>query len=94
MRASATRLLHAAGIPWAEAFIGGGVTAVGAAVLAGLGVAPLARRVAPVGAIEVGERLGLPPIPPCDVMLYANIADPRSRGILKALAAAFRHEPG
>jgi DNA-binding transcriptional LysR family regulator len=93
VRTAATRLLDAACIPWAEAFIGGGVTAVAAAVMAGLGVAPLARRVAPPGAIEVAERLGLPPIPPSDVMLYANVGDPRARGALKTLAAAFRHEP-
>lgn len=93
VRTSATRALDAAGIPWAQAFIGGGVTAVGAAVIAGLGVAPLARRVAPVGAIEVGERLGLPAIPPSEVVLYANVGDPRSRGALKTLVAAFRHEP-
>src|SRR3984893_17003749 len=50
VRAIAVRALDRAGIAWGEAFIGGGVTAVVAAALAGLAVAPLARRMAPPGA--------------------------------------------
>src|SRR5579871_3957651 len=49
VRALAVRALDRAGIEWDEAFIGGGVTAVIAAALAGLGVAPLAQRIAPPG---------------------------------------------
>jgi len=94
VRTAATRALDAAGVPWLEAFVGGGVTAVGAAVLAGLGVAPLAHRVAPVGAVEVGGQLGLPTLPPTEVVLYSNVADPRARGALRTLAATFRHEAG
>src|SRR3954470_22884106 len=48
------RALARAGIAWTEAFVGGGVTAVTAAALAGLAVAPLARRIAPAGLIDVG----------------------------------------
>ena len=47
VRAIAVRALDKAGIAWSEAFVGGGVTAVAAAALAGLAVAPLARRIAP-----------------------------------------------
>jgi DNA-binding transcriptional LysR family regulator len=92
VRTLATRALDSAGIGWVESFVGGGVAAVGAAVMAGLGVAALARRVAPVGAVEVGERLGLPALPTSDVVLHANVSDPRSRGALRTLAAAFRSE--
>src|SRR5215207_3424302 len=44
VRVMAGQLLDAAGVPWAEVFVGGGVAAVAAAVMAGLGVAALAPR--------------------------------------------------
>jgi len=43
--------LERAGIAWRERFTGGGVAAVAAAAAAGLAVCPLARRVAPRGAV-------------------------------------------
>src|SRR5258708_805737 len=46
VRAIAVRALDKAAIPWSEAFVGGGLIAVVAAALAGLAVAPLARRIA------------------------------------------------
>src|SRR5262245_36442741 len=53
VRGIATRALDAAAVPWIETFVGGGVAAVAAAVTAGLAVAPLAARIAPVGAVDV-----------------------------------------
>jgi DNA-binding transcriptional LysR family regulator len=41
VRVMAGQLLDAAGVPWTEIFVGGGVAAVAAAVMAGLGVAAL-----------------------------------------------------
>lgn len=90
VRETALRCLDAAGIPWTEVFVGGGVLAVGAAVSAGLGVAALARRVAPPGAVEVGERLGLPPLPTADVVLHARTREPRAGAALRLVGAAFR----
>src|SRR3954468_11500078 len=69
VRAIAVRALDKAGIPWSEAFIGGGVTAVVAAAVAGLALAPLARRIAPPGLIDVGPALGLPRLGTSRVML-------------------------
>jgi len=60
VRTMAIGVLDAAGVPWTEVFVGGGIAAIGAAVSAGLAVAALARRVAPSGTIDVGRRLGLP----------------------------------
>src|SRR5436190_11869081 len=60
VRGMAGQLLDAAGVPWTEIFVGGGVAAVAAAVMAGLGVAALAPRMLPFGAVDVGSRLGLP----------------------------------
>jgi DNA-binding transcriptional LysR family regulator len=90
VRAAAVRLLDAAGLPWTEVFVGGGVMAVGAAVTAGLAVAALARRVAPSGAVEVGGEFGLPPLPASGVVLHARAREPRARAALAVIAGAFR----
>ncbi|WP_025130661.1 LysR family transcriptional regulator [Pseudomonas sp. PH1b] len=90
VRQLAVQALDAAGWPWVEVFIGGGVMAVGAAVSAGLGVAALASRVAPAGAQDVTERLGLPRLPVSEVVLHARATDERSADTLRALSAAFR----
>ncbi|NVZ79397.1 LysR family transcriptional regulator, partial [Pseudomonas gingeri] len=57
---------------------------------AGLGVAALARRVAPAGAVEVGEQLGLPALPVTEIILHSRPTDARSQETLRALSAAFR----
>ncbi|MGE7958871.1 LysR family transcriptional regulator [Pseudomonas sp. NPDC089530] len=90
VRHLAVQALDDAGIAWTEVFIGGGVMAVCAAVSAGLGVAALAHRVAPAGAVEVGERLGLPLLPVSEIVLHARPTDARSAETLRALSAVFR----
>ena len=90
VRATAIRALDAAKIPWTEAFVGGGVGAVTAAVSAGIAVAALARRIAPTGSIDAGAAFKLPRLPRSKVMLYSRVSDPRSRAALRTLAAAFR----
>jgi DNA-binding transcriptional LysR family regulator len=90
VRALAVRALDAAHLPWVETFVGGGVAAVAAAVIAGFAVAPLARRVAPAGAVDIGPSLSLPELAPSEVVLYSRVSDPRLSGAVRALAAAFR----
>jgi DNA-binding transcriptional LysR family regulator len=90
VRAMAAQHLDAAGLPWAEVFIGGGVATVAAAVVAGLGVAALAPRMLPLGAVDVGAKLGLPDLPRLPVLLHTRVRDGRSRDALAALSAAFR----
>src|SRR3954463_7568338 len=90
VRVLAGQLLDAAGIPWTEIFVGGGVAAVTAAVMAGLGVAALAPRMVPFGAVDVGPRLGLPDLPRLPVLLHTRVKDGPSRDALAALSAAFR----
>jgi DNA-binding transcriptional LysR family regulator len=90
VRAIAAQLLDAAGVPWTEIFVGGGVAAVAGAVMAGLGVAALAPRMLPFGAIDVGPRLGLPDLPRLPVLLHTRVKDGRPRDVLAALSAAFR----
>ena len=90
VRAVALRALDKAGIAWNEAFIGGGVMAVAAAALAGLAVAPLARRIAPAGLSDIGPALGLPALGASKVMLHSRVSDAAKRAALRALAATFR----
>jgi DNA-binding transcriptional LysR family regulator len=90
VRSMAIAALESAGIAWTEVFVGGGVTTIGAAISAGIAVAALGRRVAPPGTIDIGPHLGLPPLPVREVVLYANLADSRSRQSLRTLAAAIR----
>jgi len=90
VRAHAIRKLEQAKVSWTEAFTGGGVTAITAAVTAGLAVAPLARRVAPAGTADVGPALSLPSLGRSKVMLHSRVSDARARAALRAMAAAFR----
>jgi DNA-binding transcriptional LysR family regulator len=90
VRALAVRALDKAGIEWNEAFIGGGVTAVVAAALAGLAVAPLARRIAAPGMIDIGPAHGLPRIGSSKVLLHSKVSDPAKLVALRTLAATFR----
>lgn len=90
VRALAGQLLDTAGVPWTEIFVGGGVTAVAAAVMAGLGVAALSPRMVPFGAVDVGPRLGLPTLPRLPVVLHTRVKDGRPHEALAGLAAAFR----
>jgi DNA-binding transcriptional LysR family regulator len=90
VRALAVRALEKAGIEWSESFVGGGVTAVVAAALAGLAVAPLARRIAPPGMVDVGPAQGLPRLEPSKVMLYSKVSESAKLAALRTLAATFR----
>ena len=82
VRAMAAQLLDAARVPWTEIFVGGGVAAVAAAVMAGLGVAALAPRMLPFGAVDVGPKLGLPDLPRLPVLLHSRITNGRPRDAL------------
>lgn len=90
VHALASRSLDAAKIKWVEAFVGGGIAAVAAAVTAGLGVAALAARLAPPGSLDIGPSAGLPKLPRSDVILHSRLSDPRLSGAVRTLAAAFR----
>jgi hypothetical protein len=60
------------------------------AVSAGLAVAAFSCRLAPPDAIDVGQRLGLPALPPSRIVLHSTLTDQRSREALRTLAAAYR----
>ena len=90
IRATAVRALDKVGIAWRERFVGGGVTAVVAAALAGLAIAPLARRIAPPGLVDIGPAHKLPKLGRSKVMLHSKVSDPAKLAALRAVAATFR----
>lgn len=94
VRVLAGQLLDEAGIDWTEVFVGGGVTAVSAAVMAGLGVSALARRMLPPDAVDVGSKLGLPALPRLPIVLHTRVTDDRARATIAALSAAFKSAVG
>jgi DNA-binding transcriptional LysR family regulator len=94
VRTMAIDALDSAGISWTEVFVGAGVATIGAAVCAGLALAALAPRVAPPGTIDLGPRLGLPPLPTREVILYVKPSDARTRRALRTLGAAFAASAG
>jgi DNA-binding transcriptional LysR family regulator len=90
VRAIAAQLLDEAAIPWTEVFVGGGIGAVAAAVVAGLGIAAISPRMLPLGCVEVGSGLLLPPLPSLPVLLHERVRNERSRAALAELSAAFK----
>lgn len=90
VRAMAVEGLDSASIAWHEAFTGGSVSSVGAAVAAELAVAPLAAHLAPLGSVDVGPALGLPALPAATVMLVARAGDASAKAALRELAAFLR----
>ena len=90
IRADAIRALQKKKREWTEAFTGGGVTAIAAVITVGLAVAPLARRIAPPGTIDLGPALDLPPLRKSVVVLHSRTSDPHANASLHALASAFR----
>ena len=94
VRALAIRALDKAGVDWSERFVGGGVTAVVAAAMAGLAVAPLARRIAPSSLVDIGPAGALPRLASSKVILHSKVSDPAKLMALRTLAATFRSVVG
>ncbi|MET0428971.1 MAG: LysR substrate-binding domain-containing protein, partial [Microvirga sp.] len=89
VRDVAIQLLDRSAIPWTEVFVGG-TAAISAALSAGLAVSAFPRRLAPPDVIDVGDALGLPPIPSLALVLHSSLTDARSKDALRAITAAFR----
>jgi DNA-binding transcriptional LysR family regulator len=90
----AVTALNEAGIAWQEVFVGGGIATIGAAAAAGLAVAALSPRVAPPGTMDMGESLGLPPLPNRSVVLQSRPSEPAARRALRTFASAVRATAG
>ncbi len=88
LRNAAVAALNHARIAWSEVFIGQGAACVGAAASAGLALALLAERAAPIGTVDLTRALKLPSLPARKVALYSPLRDRRSRTALDIVAAA------
>ncbi|GEP10631.1 LysR family transcriptional regulator [Methylobacterium gnaphalii] len=87
VRAVAIKRLDAANRPWREAFVGGGCTALLAAVRAGLGIAPMGA-IASGHMSDVGSRFGLPDLPPSEIVMFARTGSPAASAAARALEVA------
>ncbi|MEZ0054149.1 DNA-binding transcriptional LysR family regulator [Mycobacterium sp. MAA66] len=87
VRQAAISALAAVDISWTETLIGDGIPTIAAAAVEGLAVAPLGRRVAPSGTVDLGPHLGLPKLPTMDVVLYTTVVKPAARAAVNTLSA-------
>lgn len=87
VRAMALNALDHAGLAWREAFVGGSCLALGAAVRAGLGIAPLGRMVS-AQFPELRILPELPPLRPSQIVMLARTPDVNAAA--RALAASVR----
>lgn len=90
LRAMTVSALGDAKVPWREAFLGTGVTSIAGAAVAGLGIAAISRRCAPVGLVDVGVKFKLPLLPGRPVIIHSNVSGKTSLEMLRSLLAAFR----
>lgn len=90
VRAAGIRALDRARIAWSEAFTGGGVAALAAALSAGLGVAVMGRRASLPGMVELTQKQRLPALPATAIYLLSRVSDPLLTQALREIAAAIR----
>lgn len=69
-RKAGTEALDKAGIPWRLAYTTGSLQSLWAGVAGGLGITPRTMVGVPSALRRLGERDGLPPLPPVDVCLH------------------------
>jgi DNA-binding transcriptional LysR family regulator len=78
-------------VPWREAFVGTGVAAIQAAVVAGFGIAALEARNAPPDCAMQGQWLKrLPALPPTRVVIRAREATEADARIVLTIASALK----
>lgn len=85
VRSAAIRALEEAGLAWRIAFLGGSVSALIAAMRAGLGVAPIGASHLPDGGVRLD---GLPALPRDRIVLHTRLEDPTRRLLVSAVRAA------
>jgi DNA-binding transcriptional LysR family regulator len=79
------------GVPWREAFVGTGVAAIQAAVVAGFGIACLEARNVPPDCVTQGQWLKrLPALPSTRVVIRARETTQADARIVQAIAAALK----
>lgn len=90
VRALATSSLKKAGVPWDDIFSGTGVSAVQAAVSAGIGVACLDRRNIPPDCLDVGAKYQLPDLPKTRMALIHRLTAQADTAIASAIVHGFQ----
>ncbi|UXS26728.1 LysR family transcriptional regulator [Agrobacterium tumefaciens] len=87
VREIAVSELRRAGVDWRDAFTAGSCSALHEGILAGAGVAPLGD-ISARGLPDRGAELGLPSLPPSEIVLLSRARTPAHASAIRALAAA------
>ncbi|CDH30859.1 LysR family transcriptional regulator [Xenorhabdus bovienii] len=85
-----TKLLDQASIRWKVVFVGGGISAVTAAISAGIAVGVFPHRLAPSNLVDIGAAFGLPNIPSSSLIMYSPFSDKRTKEALSIITSAFQ----
>jgi len=83
--------LRQSGIRWEEVFVGVGITAVIAALSAGIAVGVLPYRMAPVNLVEVSTKLSLPALPSMAIVLHSALSDQKTRSIIRTIQRVYKN---
>lgn len=83
--------LRQSGIRWEEVFVGVGITAVIAALSAGIAVGVLPYRIAPVNLVEVSTKLSLPALPSLAIVLHSSLSDQKTRSIIRTIQRVYKN---
>lgn len=89
VRAAAIRALDRAGLAWRESLVAGSCAVLLAGITAGFGIAPMGR-FGSHQAPDIGPALGLPPLPPSEVVLLGRSGTPTLAAALRGIAAGMR----
>lgn len=88
--ALARRLLLRSKVAWTDALWASGVSTAVSAAQSGIGVVPLARRLAGASLVDVGPMLGLPAFPSAKVVMLSRHGDAQARSVQRLLRSAFK----
>jgi DNA-binding transcriptional LysR family regulator len=88
--ALARRLLLRSKVAWTDALWASGVSTAVSAAQSGIGVVPLARRLAGASLVDVGPMLGLPAFPSAKVVMLSRHGGAQARSIQRMLRSAFK----
>lgn len=90
IRDLASQRLRQSGIHWEEVFVGVGMTAVIAALNAGIAVGVLPYRIAPANLLEVSTKLSLPELPSLSLMLHSALSDQKTRSLIRTIQRVYK----
>lgn len=91
IRDTTSQRLRQSGIRWEEVFVGVGITAVIAALSAGIAVGVLPYRIAPANLVDVSTTLSLPALPSLAIVLHSSLSDQKTRSLIRTIQRVYKN---